>query len=79
MPPTHVGVTVSSRALARFGFAKYRFPGRTLLFLAVLSTIMVPVQVLVVPLFCRSEVGPAERKLRRSVDPRDDERQLGMF
>jgi multiple sugar transport system permease protein len=47
----HVGVTVFFAALAGFGFAKYRFPGRTLLFLAVLSTIMVPFQVLVVPLF----------------------------
>ena len=48
---THVGVTVFFGALAGFGFAKYRFPGRGLLFLAVLSTIMVPFQVLVVPLF----------------------------
>ena len=48
---SHVGVTVFFGALAGFGFAKYRFPGRTLLFLAVLSTIMVPFQVLVVPLF----------------------------
>src|SRR5262249_56126864 len=48
---THVGVTVFFGALAGFGFAKYRFPGRGLLFLAVLSTVMVPFQVLVVPLF----------------------------
>ena len=51
MRPSHVVVTVFFGALAGFGFAKYRFPGRTLLFLAVLSTIMVPFQVLVVPLF----------------------------
>jgi multiple sugar transport system permease protein/arabinosaccharide transport system permease protein len=48
---THVGVTVFFGALAGFGFAKYRFPGRGVLFLAVLSTIMVPFQVLIVPLF----------------------------
>ena len=48
---SHVGITVFFGALAGFGFAKYRFPGRTLLFVAVLSTIMVPFQVLVVPLF----------------------------
>ena len=48
---SHVGMTVFFGALAGFGFAKYRFPGRTMLFLAVLSTIMVPFQVLVVPLF----------------------------
>ena len=32
-------------------FAKYRFPGRTILFLLVISTLMVPFQILVVPLF----------------------------
>jgi multiple sugar transport system permease protein/arabinosaccharide transport system permease protein len=48
---THVGITVFFGALAGFGFAKYRFPGRGLLFVAVLSTLMVPFQVLVVPLF----------------------------
>jgi ABC-type glycerol-3-phosphate transport system permease component len=53
---THVGVTVFFGALAGFGFAKYRFPGRGLLFLAVLSTIMVPFQVLVVPLFIEVKV-----------------------
>ena len=52
----HVAVTVFFGALAGFGFAKYRFPGRTLLFLAVLSTIMVPFQVLVVPLFVEVKV-----------------------
>lgn len=48
---SHVAVTVFFGALAGFGFAKYRFPGRSILFVAVLSTIMVPFQVLVVPLF----------------------------
>ena len=38
---SHVAVTVFFGALAGFGFAKYRFPGRTVLFLAVLSTITV--------------------------------------
>jgi ABC-type glycerol-3-phosphate transport system permease component len=47
----HVGVTVFFGTLAGFGFAKYRFPGRTLLFLFVISTIMIPFQILVVPLF----------------------------
>jgi multiple sugar transport system permease protein/arabinosaccharide transport system permease protein len=44
-------VTVFFGALAGFGFAKYRFPGRTALFLFVISTLMIPFQVLVVPLF----------------------------
>ena len=47
----HVIVTVFFGALAGFGFAKYRFPGRTILFLFVISTIMIPFQILVVPLF----------------------------
>ncbi len=46
-----VAVTVFFGALAGFGFAKYRFPGRTFLFFFVISTIMIPFQILVVPLF----------------------------
>ena len=47
----HVVATVFFGALAGFGFAKYRFPGRTFLFFFVISTIMIPFQILVVPLF----------------------------
>ena len=47
----HVAITVFFGALAGFGFAKYRFPGRTLLFYFVICTLMIPFQVLVVPLF----------------------------
>jgi multiple sugar transport system permease protein/arabinosaccharide transport system permease protein len=47
----HVVVTVFFGALAGFGFAKYRFPGRTLLFFFVICTLMIPFQILVVPLF----------------------------
>ncbi len=38
-------------ALAGYGFAKFEFPGRTLLFYFVISTMMIPFQILVVPLF----------------------------
>ena len=48
---THVVVTVFFGALAGFGFAKYRFPGRTFLFFFVICTLMIPFQILVVPLF----------------------------
>jgi ABC-type glycerol-3-phosphate transport system permease component len=48
---THVVVTVFFGALAGFGFAKYSFPGRTLLFYFVICTLMIPFQILVVPLF----------------------------
>lgn len=47
----HVFVTVFFGAMAGFGFAKYRFPGKTFLFFFVISTLMIPFQILVVPLF----------------------------
>lgn len=42
-------VVVSS--LAGFGFAKFQFPGRNMLFLAVIGILMVPFQSVVVPLY----------------------------
>ncbi|MEV0845073.1 carbohydrate ABC transporter permease [Streptomyces sp. NPDC049954] len=44
-------LTVSSNLLAGYAFAKMRFRGRNLLFLVMLSTMTVPVQVLMVPQF----------------------------
>jgi multiple sugar transport system permease protein len=47
-------VTVSSvvlDSLAAYGFARLRFPGKELLFWVVLVTLMVPLAVLIVPLF----------------------------
>jgi len=38
-------------SLVAYGFAKFRFPGRDFLFLLVLSTLMIPREVIVVPLF----------------------------
>src|SRR5207244_12007451 len=38
-------------SLAGFGFAKYRFPGRDVFFLAVVGIMMVPFQSVVVPLY----------------------------
>jgi multiple sugar transport system permease protein len=38
-------------ALAGYAFARLRFPGRNLLFLLVLATLMVPYQVTIIPLF----------------------------
>jgi ABC-type glycerol-3-phosphate transport system permease component len=37
--------------LAGYALAKYTFPGRQLIFLAVLATMMIPIEVLLVPLF----------------------------
>lgn len=47
----NVVVTVFCSAMAGYGFAKFRFPGRHALFLLVISTMMIPAQILVVPLF----------------------------
>jgi ABC-type glycerol-3-phosphate transport system permease component len=44
-------LTVILSATAGYGFAKYRFRGRSLLFIIVLATIMMPLQTIVVPLF----------------------------
>lgn len=51
MATVDVIVTVFFSALAGYGFAKFRFRGRRILFLFILSTITVPFQILLVPLF----------------------------
>ncbi|MDR1236848.1 MAG: carbohydrate ABC transporter permease [Propionibacteriaceae bacterium] len=43
-------ITMIGAPLAAYGFAKYRFPGRNLIFAAVLVTLMLPVIVLIIPL-----------------------------
>ncbi|MDA8218448.1 MAG: carbohydrate ABC transporter permease [Dehalococcoidales bacterium] len=42
---------VLSGSLVAYGFARYRFPGRNVLFIILLSTMMVPMAVRLVPLF----------------------------
>lgn len=51
MAVVDVVVTVFISALAGYGFAKYRFFGRRVMFLFILSTMMIPFQILLVPLF----------------------------
>lgn len=46
-----VVVTVFINLLAGYTFAKYRFPGRDIIFLAMISTLMIPIQVIMVPEF----------------------------
>jgi multiple sugar transport system permease protein/alpha-1,4-digalacturonate transport system permease protein len=46
-----VAITVLVSLLAGYAFAKYRFRGRNILFFAILLTIMVPIQVIMVPEF----------------------------
>ena len=45
-----VSVLITS-SLAGYAFAKFRFPGRNLLFILVLATLMIPFQVRVIPLY----------------------------
>ncbi len=45
-----VGQVVSSAVVA-YGFARFRFPGRGLMFLIVLSTLMIPFHMLIIPRF----------------------------
>lgn len=46
---TVLGVALNS--LAGFAFAKYRFPGREVLFYLVLATLMVPFQITMIPIY----------------------------
>jgi multiple sugar transport system permease protein len=47
----NMATNVSLAALAGYAFARLRFPGRKLLFVLVLATLMVPYQVTIIPLF----------------------------
>lgn len=47
---TTLGILFTS-SLAGYGFAKFRFPGRDLLFLFVLATLMIPFFVVLIPIF----------------------------
>jgi alpha-1,4-digalacturonate transport system permease protein len=46
-----VPITVFINLLAGCAFAKYEFPGRNILFLLMISTLMIPIQVIMVPEF----------------------------
>lgn len=43
--------SVASSALVAFGFARLRFPGRNILFIVVLATMMIPAEVQTIPLY----------------------------
>jgi multiple sugar transport system permease protein len=44
-------LSVLFSSMSGFGFAKYRFPGRNVFFVLVLSTLMVPFQMTMIPLY----------------------------
>ena len=45
-----IGQVISS-AIVAYGFARFRFPGRNFLFIIVLTTLMIPFQMLIIPRF----------------------------
>lgn len=45
------GLQVATSAMAAYAFARFEFPGRDKLFVLYLATLMIPFQVLIVPLF----------------------------
>ncbi len=47
---TTIGILLTS-SLAGYGFAKFQFPGRDVLFLIVLATMMIPFFVVLIPIF----------------------------
>jgi multiple sugar transport system permease protein len=47
---TTIGILLTS-SLAGYGFAKFQFPGRDILFLIVLATMMIPFFVVMIPVF----------------------------
>lgn len=46
-----VAITVFVNLLCGYTFAKFRFPGRNILFFAILGALMIPIQVILVPEF----------------------------
>ena len=53
-----VPLTVFINLLCGYAFAKFRFAGRNVLFMAILSALMIPIHVIIVPLFLTiSELG----------------------
>lgn len=48
---SQIAINVVLCSLAGFGFAKYRFPGREQLFVGVLAMTLLPLQVIMIPLF----------------------------
>jgi multiple sugar transport system permease protein/alpha-1,4-digalacturonate transport system permease protein len=46
-----VVITVFANLLCGYTFAKFRFPGRNILFFAILGALMIPIQVILVPEF----------------------------
>ena len=48
---SYIALILFFSSLAGFAFAKYKFPGRDVLFVALLATIMLPPQVTYIPLF----------------------------
>ncbi len=44
-------ITIIASSMAGFALAKFKFPGRNLIFMVILATLLIPLQVLMVPVF----------------------------
>jgi alpha-1,4-digalacturonate transport system permease protein len=44
-------ITIIASSMAGFALAKFKFPGRNLIFMIILATLLIPLQVLMVPVF----------------------------
>jgi alpha-1,4-digalacturonate transport system permease protein len=44
-------ITLTINSMAAFALSKYRFPGRDVVFLAILGTLMIPLQVIMLPVY----------------------------
>ena len=44
-------ITILASSMAGFALAKFKFPGRNLIFMTILATLLIPIQVLMVPVF----------------------------
>jgi alpha-1,4-digalacturonate transport system permease protein len=44
-------ITILASSMAGFALAKFKFPGRNLIFMTILATLLIPLQVLMVPVF----------------------------
>ena len=72
-------ITTISNVLVRqprglYALCKFRFPGRYIIFIAILSTLMIPTEMLVIPWYLMSHAVRLARHLLGHHVPRPDDR-----
>lgn len=48
---TSTAISLATAMMAGFALAKYRFPGATVVFIVIMAVVMIPIQVILVPIF----------------------------